>query len=346
MLLAERAGLLAKLQKNVVGSILEPLNDWDRLLRIRFIGEFAMRADTVALEILRSLASGGETDAWEILADVGDMVWLTQHILPTMSLDEKWRAGLWLDENPSMSDDILDALHEAKNEFDVVQTKNETERQNLEPLTFDETLEEIQKGNNYVRGLLQLGTILSDDQAINVANLWLNEKDFRKSRNYLKLFRISGYPLSVRHIVDLYDQGNPPWRFEEIVSQFQHQQVREFGLKLICQPEPDYRGYICLTKSFQPDDLPVMEAGLSQFLTMPGDDLHLLAMGLRSLAEMMTPQERLPFLVWAYEHTPCSACRGWTAEIMIQDGNLPDAYREELRFDADTYARELASKYG
>jgi len=63
---------------------------------------------------------------------------------------------------------------------------------------------------------------------------------------------------------------------------------------------------------------------------------------LNNIAEVMEPEEALPFLTWIYEHTTCSMCRGFAAKTMIDQGTLPDSYLREMQFDADHYARELA----
>jgi hypothetical protein len=342
--LVDRAGIAEKVQSIVLEPVDESLDDWDRLQRIRMIGQFARRSNPQALDILRKLALNMDTDSWEALAGVGDIEWLVHNVLPSMPLDEKWRAGSWLDENPGLPEDVSEALRAADQELEPVRAKNQMESQNRELISFEEALKAIETGLRYVPGLRLLAPTLSKDQVLQVAKLWLREQDLSRANNYLGLIEGQPLPLPVREIIDLVNKGNPPWRFEEIVSRYEHPLVREFGLDLISRREPVYRGYLCLCKSYQAEDLPRMVECLDRFLALSSDDLHGLGMDLRSLVKDMKPEERLPFMLWSYEHTPCSACRAWSAEFLIGDGTLPDAYRQEILFDADSHARELATK--
>ena len=308
------------------------------------IGQFASRSNSKALEILQGLALNKDSDSWEVLADLGEIEWLTHHVLPTMPLDAKWRVAGWVDDNPKLEADLMRKLQVAINECDEIRHKTQNNANNREPPSFDKVMGAIQSGARFVPGATQIRDSLSKDQISQVASLWLDEQDFRKANNYLRMIARQIFPLPIQEIIDRVNQGNQPWRFEEIVSECSHNLVREFGLALIAKPEPDYRGFLCLLKSYRPNDLPKMVECLDRFLNLDSDDIHRLCIDLRNLVKEMSPQQRIPFMIWTYEHSPCSACRGWGAEILIKDGTLPESYRQEMLVDADSYARELASK--
>ena len=343
MTLVERAGLTERLRGIVVKLINESVDERLRRHRMRFIGHFARQSDARAWEILTGYASDMDFDAFSVIEDQGTsgIEWLVENVLDRLPLDEKWRAGGWFEEYPELSTKAADAIKAAKAEFDQNLANRRGKEIARKQESFEEALENIRTQNLHNSILRRIGPDLTDEQVHQVANLWLKERDNRRGRNYSLLFQVREFPLPIESVIELVQSGDLPIKFEEILSKINSPLVRELGLNLIESDPPDLRGYLCLCSSYIEDDLPMLLVNLDGVLDGDQDDLHGLVIDLKKLAEGMPINKREPFLVWVYEHSPCSMCRGFAVEIMVNDQTLPKIYSQELPFDADSYARQL-----
>lgn len=344
MKMVESTNLGERLLQSLFSSLKEDLSERDMNHRLWMIGKFAERSNREAMDFLQALALEMSLQAVDVLASIGHIEWVVQHVLPSLSLEDKWRARTWLDDNPELTGESREPLVIAQKTFDVHCGVQSAEAKDQKLPTFEEAIESIQINNLLSPMPRQISSSLTDEQINEVAELWLKERDPRRGRSYKRLFENLPFPLPVRRIIELVQDGDPPVAFEQIVAQCEHPLVREFAYGLISRAEPDYRGYLCLRSSFADEDLPWMVESLGHFSNQSEDTKHRLGMDLKEIAKDMTPAESEPFLVWVYEHTPCSMCRGFAAQMMIKAGTLPEFYREEMKNDADSLARELAAK--
>ena len=97
--LAEKAGLLDELLVRLTDL---PEDESGEVLheRVELLGSFVRRKNPVALAAVRSLALNGSMDGITELVTSGDLKWVVDNILPTLPIDEKWRANVWLEDNP------------------------------------------------------------------------------------------------------------------------------------------------------------------------------------------------------------------------------------------------------
>ena len=339
----------AELTDIVLSLLLEPFNDdiGNRAKRLRkyMLVEYSRRGEQRAFDALVPFALSNDEETWEAIAYVGakGVEWLTINILPNLEFDERWRAKYWRDDcegvlSVSIAEE-LDAFISAHQEFQDLRPKYVPAKR---PETLDEALEEVATKRVVSSSIWYLAEKLTDDEVQRVANLWLNEKDLRRARSYALLFQVRDFPFRLHIIADRVIAEDPPFDFESVLSYCEHPKVREFGLSLINKDMPDYRGYECLKSSFLDEDIPFLIQSLDRFVGCNQQELHDLCTAIRDMCETIpTAELRAPFLIWNYEHNPCSFCRNIAAEIMAEDGTLPHAYRQEMAFDADSDTRKL-----
>ena len=340
MALAERACLVYDVRQLIVAPIEETLDDWDRLQRLRMLGEFAKRSNFEVVQLLRRYAEEMDSNAWTVLADCGELNWLVDNILPIMPTEDKWEVMLWANLESDLPSDIKSKLTDAYEECASLRKSNTEE--NERDLSFGSVIQRIEQGNRNMLGLKRIGPNLTESQVLEVADRWLSERDFRKGIRYAGLFEVRKFPLPIEAIIDLIYIGNAPAGFEEVLGSIDNPKVREVGLWMI--HNLDYRGFQCLRKSGRPDDIPKLLTSLEKYQDEPDEYIHMLNINLRQVIETWSDSDRFPFLIWIYEHNPCSVCRSSAAKMMVDDGTLPDEYRREMQFDADSYCRELAAK--
>lgn len=75
------------------------------------------------------------------------------------------------------------------------------------------------------------------------------------------------------------------------------------------------------------------------------DDAHSLGMSVLDLAEKHQDPALGEALVWTYENTPCSTCRGTAVEQLDRVGQLTASLAAECQFDADEHARDVAIRW-
>lgn len=341
--LLDRAGLLEEFKVELLQSLEPSSDDWEHLLRVRLLGKYARQGDEEALNLLRSYSLELNYDAIAVLENLGleEVSWLTMQVLPQMPDDEKWRVHYWLEGIEDVPDHIATAVTKANQESDAYRESHAGPQRTI-PTTFEEALANVQGDNLYCSDLMRLPS-MTEDQAILVAQLWLEEKNFRRASNYILLFRVQEYPLPVEGIIERVNAGNPPRRYEEILANLEHPGIRDLGLQLISQPSPDWRGFESLRISFLDEDIPLLYEAAKRSEGLESQELHQVIGGIRDLGKEMTSEQRLPFLIWAYEQSPCAMCRAMVVATMVEDGTLPDDYRQELPYDADDYARKLVA---
>ena len=346
MSLVVRAELVDQLLPILLVPVCESAVAWDRNLQIDMLGQFARRSESRAWDALVRYANELNGDAFDVIASVGPqgVEWFVENVLDRIPADEKWRVKFWAEEIEGLSESTILALKKAEREFDDWKPTRSTGSGSKRPETFEEAMEAIQNGAFYINVLQAIGANLTDEQVLQVAHLWLEESEFRPGNTYRRLFEVREFPLPVEEITQRIRAGKPPIRFEDMLSRINDPQARELGLQLLTQAEPDWRGFNCLLGSFIEEDIPILVQTLTEFETYPAEDIHSIGMSLRGMAKKFTPGPRLSILKWVYENTPCSLCRNGAVELMIKDNSLPESYRLELEFDADSYSRQLVTK--
>jgi hypothetical protein len=75
------------------------------------------------------------------------------------------------------------------------------------------------------------------------------------------------------------------------------------------------------------------------------DIAHSACSDLLNVCETNKSPEALGCLVWIYENTPCSACRGYAVNALITLNILPSELAEECKYDCNEETREEVVKY-
>ncbi len=344
MALLDRARIVDRFLESALAPLENECDTRTRSLRMQMLGQFARRGRDEAWTVLVGYASTGMEEAWDALELVGarGIAWLTAHVLPGLPSEERWRTVSWLDCD-GLSPSTVAVLTEVQREQDAAREARPKPRSKM-PKTFVGALKKVQRESRYTSVLRRLADVLTVEEVQLVAKLWLTESNPGRGASYADLFSECDFPFPIESLLDLVKSGKAPHDYEEVLSRISHPAARNHGLALLSRPEPNWRGYACLQSSFSAEDEPFLESALSSFTSLSADDLHALGYPLMEVAQRMeSPELRFAMLRWVYENTPCSLCRSKPVEEMVKHGVLPDFYRRELEFDADSYSRELAT---
>ena len=346
MQLLERAGLTDEFLPLLLEPFTEEHEDRNKRLRKFMLAEFARLGHSRAWDALIEFAKVGNNVDYSALVDVGSVgvEWLVQNILPKLPMEDRWQIESWKEECPApLSPAVMEILDNAIQEQEASRPEYKAPTVDRRPDTLDEILAKPSDARLSPNSIRMIAKFLSIEEVERVANLWLQEQDQRRARTYTRLFKARDFPFPFQVIIDRFTAGDPPLDFEDVLEHSTDPVVRQFGLELIRKDEPDYRGYKILIRSFQDEDIPFIVKSLEKFIGGDKDDLHDIVFALRGMSERLSVSQRIPFLTWVYEFSPCAFCRNIVAETMLEDGTLPDAYRHEMAFDAQTDTRALVT---
>lgn len=85
---------------------------------------------------------------------------------------------------------------------------------------------------------------------------------------------------------------------------------------------------------------------ISKVLVDFNDDdlLHESVRQILNVFECVKNSELLEAMLWAYENTPCSFCRSMVVSNLADHNMLPDAIRDEVKYDCCDDTKNYASK--
>ena len=200
-----------------------------------------------------------------------------------------------------------------------------------------------------MRGLLSWGERASADDLAHAAADLLAERDERRLRAYLEVFRRRPFPLEVDRLLAL--MRHPDDRImvsaANALSRVAHPRVRALALEICADSSLEgWRkswGVRLLRSNFEPGDVPL----LIQLLDTSSDEMgyHSIGFAIVDVLGANPVPEVVPVLRLLYERGPCTNCRKQAVELLRQLGALPDWLLEECRYDASEYLRDAADAW-
>lgn len=193
-------------------------------------------------------------------------------------------------------------------------------------------------------GVLADWGMIADSTELELA-AWdlIHELDSTRLRSYLLIFRKRAFPLGSDHLLQLLGMaaGPVPRHALTALGNLQDDKVRRLALSLVEAGSP-LRGYSVslLTNNFRPGDHELVKAWCDA-----EQDAQILNDFDRSLAKFFNAQPNdsmeSQILRMLYDREPCSHCRCFIVERLLQLNSLPDDLRAESEHDSYLKTRAL-----
>jgi hypothetical protein len=188
------------------------------------------------------------------------------------------------------------------------------------------------------RGLLGLrgyGRRMDKDSILALARDFQQETRPEIIRPYIGIFAGARYPLGHKRILQHLQDEDADFRRIVILalSLIRHPSLHKLSMQLYS--EGRYAEAISLLESnFQPADVGLLVNAMSSDLSIPDWQLHQIGNSIIDGHKLLKSPFMVPALFAVYEHTPCSVCRGWTAEQLLSQNSMPNWMRVEGEHDS------------
>lgn len=218
----------------------------------------------------------------------------------------------------------------------------------MQAISVDQVLEGIQEDDDSkLRFPLNSWGGYADSADLRViADVMLAETDTTRLRKYLMVFMYRSLPSFDRRLLPLLDHENERvrWYSIQVLANHRHDEVRRIAVKRLNQQGAQSGALPLLRNNYRSGDHRLIERQLR--ISDDSDEVHRLVSDLVDVFEANpSPDARLSML-FVYEHSPCSNCRGDAVKILIAWGSAPDWLLEECWFDADECIRDAVVQSG
>jgi hypothetical protein len=119
-----------------------------------------------------------------------------------------------------------------------------------------------------------------------------------------------------------------------------HEAVRQFAVSLLKAGK--LQGIKLFTNNFQTGDYDVLFSHLRVMENR--DKMHWICADIRDVCKANKSPDALACLLFAYENTHCSHCRGWVVELLLELNILPEEVKQECRYDCSPDTRAEVGK--
>lgn len=174
------------------------------------------------------------------------------------------------------------------------------------------------------------------------ANDLLAEKDERRLRSYLFIFKDIPFPSNVDGLLRLADDERKLIRHGAVqaLRNVSHSLVRLRALELLHSHLRASDGAAMLCSNLESGDFKLIEKALLQ--DNNDEQFHDFGFSVRCILEKSLNYEAENSLLILYEKNPCSLCRSDCVRYLIELKKLPDWLRSECRYDVDSDTVKLA----
>jgi len=187
------------------------------------------------------------------------------------------------------------------------------------------------------------GCKASDEELAAIVSRMRSETRVAQLRNCLRVFRIRPLPELLDDVFRFVvaDDGELREAAIRALSHSHDDRVRGMALDLLKSVPARLDGLSLFSENYQSGD----ECLWTPLLPHGGDEcmLHGIVIDVLRIADNVKAPELKNTLVWAYEYTPCSFCRGGIVARLIDGEAIPRAVLEECLWDCQDDTRELAA---
>ncbi|RYG32954.1 hypothetical protein EON81_19430 [bacterium] len=345
MRLAEAARLQERLLVAVLAALPVSENDRDTEQMIALLGEFAAQGEVRAWDVLEPRALAGHQGAQDALASSGErgLEWAAEHVVPSMSEDEKYRIGYWLPSEEA--DDVTETERQLRAIHKDYEANFSRAPLPAEPvLTAEEVIDRLKAGSVSWRAAFHFGETASEGHMREAAELVLRNPTRYGLQALWRMLRTRAFPLPPERLFPLAEHKDHGPRMCMILGRIDDPEVREFGLRFIRRRPVPWNGVEVLRTSLRPgDEAPLLDI-LPDIAGYKDGERHNVITDLITLFETRPDLDGQPFFEWIYEHSPCATCRTSVVRQMVEQGTLPESIRAEALFDAEPEIVALAGE--
>jgi hypothetical protein len=212
---------------------------------------------------------------------------------------------------------------------------------------FDEFLDYVRSSDVPRHHWYYVGSHADEQTLFRCANAAITETDPRVIAGFLRMFRSMRkiFPLDVAHLLRLARHDDEWVRYWSIalLEFIDDPRIRELAEECSWLGR-DFEASIRLFASnHKKGDFDRLWKRAQEL----GDDLdtHDFIRGFGEIADKSRSKKRVEYDCWVYENSPCAACRGFAVLRLRKSKAVPDEWLEELRFDVDVWAREVAAEF-
>lgn len=161
---------------------------------------------------------------------------------------------------------------------------------------------------------------------------------------YLSVFSNMTLNIVPEKVFDLLEAEDDDLRrsARNVLSKVQSPRVRQRALRALesLDDEQIYLGIALLELNYVNEDLVLLDRVLRQMKDR--DFIHWSAMVTLRIAKRCNSDEFSPTLLWIYQSTPCSSCRGDALELLLDWKSAPEHVIFEAQWDAEPEVRQIA----
>ena len=162
----------------------------------------------------------------------------------------------------------------------------------------------------------------------------------KQIKRLLRCFQKKGVPRFDRRLLRWIDSSDQELRWAAVraVAPTKHLELRQMAIRLISDGEIA-DGIALLVNNFEAGDFAFCARHLK--LRDDPDEVHNLVGELLDLCEANPDSDALDCLLYVYEFSPCSICRGRAVKALMDKSTAPDWVQAEAAFDANPEIRTL-----
>ena len=342
MRLLDLAGLRDAARERILQALPATEDDWDRDWMVDLLGELATAGDTVAWDALRSLAAAGNERAQDGLATTSEtgLQWAFDNVLPKLPEDERYRVSFWLpDEEADDNTPLQKRLRALYQEWDKARDAAPKTRRPKRP-TAAEFLRQVDANASVYVSPLDFAEKATPRQWRRLARSFVRETRARPLRNLTRPFRNHPFPLPARR---LFRQADHPERGGYVLillGALDTPAVRRFALGLLRRRPLPWNGMEALRSSLRKGDEPLVLSALVSVADKDRATRHDPILDVVGFMRRLPDGQWQPHAEWIFEHSPCSVCRDSAVDWMAERGTIPDAFLNEIPYDAEPDIRD------
>jgi hypothetical protein len=260
-----------------------------------------------------------------------DLGWLGFHAAETCG-EEAVREALC---QAGAADPRIEAWRQATLAADARLESSTRRRQELRGLSFEQLQPRIAGLRQF--DLMDWGRHAGADDAASAANALVAAHTDQEKIQHVRIFLRRPFPLAPDPLLELSlsPNDNLASAAADALAQITHPSVRDVACRLIRDRRPGREMAIAmLAQNWQPND---HELALTRFENETDrDPRHSMQIDLRRIwEEHPEPASELRMLHLSYENGPCSFCREYVVERLLELDSLPASIRAECAHDAN-----------
>ncbi len=332
------------------------LNKYDRQHREVVIGRLAVQGSNVAKQALyANFDAANEFRLADEIVEVDGLLgldWVITHSSGFLVPDERWRFEAWIEElNASLGENVVgdwlareSSQRPEISEFQglVEMGPNPRDRATKParpPWTFEQMSEAARKPGARLSMAAIWALSAPDDELVKAWNAFEAEQDEEWLRRLaMALRRKSQFCDLEKTIARAQKWGKEKNPFVCAMEEIADSRIRELAFELI-ESSRIVDGIHLLEKNAVAGDESMILAAVK---SLTNDwDLHQVGIELCHIGERLRSPD---LLLWSYEYNPCSFCREYTVDALLNIEQFPDWLLRECLYDCGEDTRELAKR--